>query len=439
MIIPFLMITIGAMFATSAVLNAGSVSTAIYSLQATTTNNSATDLDDIQAPINLSGGALISGNFIDSDALLSVVHKGSVDVPAMPATDSIQVEGAVQQDGLVFTEYTTEAQNVTLNDLPLLTSDPAVGDAWYTGCDNPCRIVITDVDTAGAGTWTITHEYWDGDSFEPLANVDDRTSGFTALGQNSTTWDMPSDWAAMTVTGSAVSSYWSRARVSAFTSITTQPLGSKQQYENGQWWTWIEDLDVDTQEQFTLFLGGPTNLVENHQTFPGTAGITTGDNASIELGSAYSLALAGRLDFSAAGAATCVLCKTGALTVNVSGSAVAPVVGTNITGGGTSSGDSQQLTVPATGEQTVILGSDGTSAATFVSDGGGMVSYPVQAVTDTANNLTWASNGGVDYFDFIRIDTATATVFDFDTSQADFNTGTLTNTVSYTTGLGLAN
>ena len=433
------MIAIGAMFATSALLHAGSVTTAIFSLQATTTNNSAADLDDIQAPIALSGGALISGNFIDSDALTTAVHKGNVDVPAMPATNAIQVEGAVQQDGAVFTEFTTAAQNATLNDLPLLPAIPEVGDAWYQGCDNPCRIIITDVDTVGVGTWTIVHEYWDGDSYELLANVDDRTAGFTALGQHSTTWDMPSDWAASTVTGSAVSSYWSRARVSAFTSITTQPLGSKQQYENGQWWTWIEDLDVNNQEQFTLFLGGSTNLVENHQTFPGTAGITTGDDASIELGNAYSLALKGRLDFAAAAATTCVICKTGALTINVSGSALSPVIGTKIIGGGTSSGDSQVLTMPAIGEQTVIVASDGSDAATFVSNDGGMLSYSVQTVTDTGNNLTWASNGGVDYFDFIRIDTSAPTIFDFSTSFADFATGTLVNTQAYTGALGLAN
>ena len=95
--------------------------------------------------------------------------------------------------------------------------------------------------------------------------------------------------------------------------------------------------------------------------------------------------------------------------------------------------------MPATGEQTVIVASDGADAATFVSDGGGMRSYSVQAVTDTANNLTWASNGGVDYFDFIRLDTAAPTIFDFSTSFADFAAGTLTNTQAYTGALGLAN
>jgi len=424
--------------ATARALHAGAVTTALYSLRSTTTNVGSTDLDDIQAPIPLSGAGLIEGNFIEADALNTVVHRGDVDVPAMPATDFIQVEGAVQQDGSVFTEYTTAAQNATLNDLPLLPAAPAVGDAWYFGCDNPCRILTTDTDTAGVGTWTLTYEYWDGSSYAAFSNVDDRSSGFTALGQRSVSWDMPADWATNTVTGSAVNSYWARARVSAFTSITTQPLGSRQRYENGQWWTWIEDLNVDTQEQVTLFLGGATDLATAHQTFPGTTGIITGDNADLELGNTYSLGLQGRLDFSAAGSTTYVVNKTDAFTLTVSGTASAPAIGTSITGAGTSTGDVTGVTVAATGTQNVIMASDGTSAATWVQNGG-FKSYAVQTIANNANNISWATNAGIDYFEWIRLDEITPTIYDFDTSQADFAVGTLTNTASYSAGLGLGN
>lgn len=424
---------------TSALLNAGPVTTALYTIQATTANTGSVDLDDIQSGLAISGESLIADNFIDSNALNAIIHKGNVDVPGMPPTAAIQVEGAVQNDGGVFTEYTTEAQSATLNDLPLLPPLPAVDDAWYFGCDNPCRILTTDIDTVGVGTWTITYEYWDGVSYVALSNVDDRSSGFTVLGRRSATWDMPSDWDTQTVTGSSVNSFWGRARVSAFSSVTTQPLGSKQEYENGQWWTWIEDLDVNNQEQVTLFLGGSTDLVTAHQTFPGTAGITTGDAAGLELGNAYSIGLEGRLDFSVAGSSTYVLNKTGAITINVSGSAVSPAIGTIITGAGSSFGDVTGITVPATGEQVIIVASDGTSAATWVNAGGGMTSYDVQTITDTGNNLTWVSNSGVDYFDKIQMDTSATPVFDFDKTFADFSTGTLVNTAAYTGALGLAN
>jgi hypothetical protein len=85
------------------------------------------------------------------------------------------------------------------------------------------------------------------------------------------------------------------------------------------------------------------------------------------------------------------------------------------------------------------MAADGNSAATWVSDGGGMVSYDVQTITNNSNNLTWASNGGTSYFDWIRLDVATATVFEFDDTYSEFATGTLTNTTAYTAGLGLSN
>jgi hypothetical protein len=165
----------------------------------------------------------------------------------------------------------------------------------------------------------------------------------------------------------------------------------------------------------------------------------TGDAAGIELGNAYSLAMEGRLDFSNAGASTYIVNKTGAYTINVSGSAVSPTIFTSITGGATVTGENSGITVPDTGTQTVIMAADGTSAATWVSDGGGLVTYPVQTITDTGNNITWVNNGGINYFDWIRLGVAAATVFSVDDSPAEFATGTLTNTVAYTAGLGLAN
>lgn len=415
------------------------VSTALYTIRATATNDGASALSSVDVPFAISGGELIAGNFIKTTALNTAVQQGANDIPHMPPSDRIQVEGAVQKVGEVFTDYTTEAQSDTANDLPLLSTSPSVGDAWFFGCDNPCRIFNQEIDTAGVGTWTIVYEYWNGSEWKALDNVQDLTTGFTVSGSNSTTWDMPTDWVTIGVTGSATNSYWGRARVSAFTNITTQPLGSRQRYENGQWWTWVENLPVENQEQYTIALGGTTDFATFHQTFPGTAGITTGDAAGIELGNAYSLAMEGRLDFNNAGASTYVVNKTGAYTINVTGSAVTPVLETTIIGGSTVGGENTGIVIPDTGTQIVIMGADGNSAATWVSDGGGMVTYPVQTITDNANNITWANNSGTNYFDWIRLGVAAATVFNLDDTQAEFATGTLTNTTAYTAGLGLSN
>ena len=426
-------------FVTLAVLQAGGVSTALYSSALNITNTGSSDQDDIRAAFSISGAALIDDGFIASDALNTLIHKSSTDIPGMPPTARIQVEGAVQDDGGSITEYTTAAQNATANDVPLLPAAAAVGDSLYFGCDNPCRILTFDVDTAGVGTWTVTWEYWDGDSYEPLANVDDRTTGFTTLGRHTISWDMPTNWATNTVTGSAVNSYWGRGRVSAFTSETTQPLGTQMFYENGQWWTWVEDLDVNNQEQFTVYLGGGTDLVTAHQIFPGTAGIVTADNATIELGGSYSLGYVGRLNFGTTGTTICQACKTGALTLHASGSASSPVIYATLTGGGTTNLEGATLTLPSTGEQTVILASDGTNAVLLTDAGGGLASGGAQTLTNNANSYTFGSNGSTDYIESIRVDAATPTVFNVDTTYTNFTTGTLTNTQAYTGALGLDN
>ena len=236
MLVGLLIVLLGfSALATDRLLHAQTnVTTALYTIRATATNSGATDLNDIDVPFAISGGELISGNFIKTTALNTAVQQGATDIPNMPPTGRIQIEGAVQKVGSVFTEYTTEAQSDTTNDLPLLGPSPSINDAWLFGCDNPCRIFNQEIDTAGVGSWTITYEYWNGSDWVALSNVQDLTTGFTVVGANSTTWDMPTDWATQTVTGSAINSYWGRARVSAFTSIITQPLASRQRYENGR-------------------------------------------------------------------------------------------------------------------------------------------------------------------------------------------------------------
>ncbi len=432
-----LLTLIVATFGMATMLYGGSVATALYTLTVNFTNPGVSDLDDIQAAFNLSAAGLIDGDFMASDALNARIHKSDTDIPGMPPTNRIQVEGAVQEDEGAFSEFTSAAQNATVNDVQLLTLAPAVNDAFYFGCDNPCRITTWDIDTPGVGTWALTYEYWDGTAYRGLVNVDDRTAAFTVGARHTVSWDMPADWATSTVTGSSVNSYWGRARVSSFTDITTQPLGTRINYENAQWWTWIEGLDVSGQEIYTLHLGGTTDLVTAHQVFPGLDGVVTADNANIELGNAYSVGIVGRVSFKTPSVTACLLCKTGAVTLSASGSASAPVIGTLITGVGASTGDTG-LTLPSTGEQTVIMAADGVNAATFVS-AGGMVSYGVQTITDNANSLTWASNAGVDYFDSIRIDTVAPTIFTFETSFTDFDTGTHIRTQDYTGIFGLDN
>jgi hypothetical protein len=420
------------------ILHAADVSGALYTLIARWSNTGATDQDDIPAAFNVSGAAFIDQNLIADDALNAALQKGSVDQPGMPPTTRIAIEGLVLKSGGAFTDYTAAAQSAALDDVPLLPSGPVVDDALFFGCDNPCRIVTFDIDTAGVNDLTLVYEYWDGDSYEALTGVTDDTADFTGLGRETVSWDMPSDWASTTVTGTAVDSFWGRARVSAVVSETTQPLAGRVYYENGQWWTWIEDLDTATQAQYTLYLGGD-DMLTYHQIFPGTTGIVTADDASIEPGGAFSLGYRGRLDFGTTGTSVCYACKTSALTLHATGSAVAPGIFATLSGVGTTNLELSGISLPDTGPQNITMGVTGSTVALFADAGGGAAFGTAQTITDNSNSWSWGSQGSTDYIEYIRLYNEAPTTFAVDDSYAQWATGTHTNTQAYTGAIGLSN
>ncbi|MCK4891727.1 MAG: right-handed parallel beta-helix repeat-containing protein, partial [Candidatus Pacebacteria bacterium] len=129
-------------------------------------------------------------------------------------------------DGGSFTDETIVCNNDTVNNMNLLPATPVVGDAYYFGYDYRTRKVGVNIGTQGAGTWTITWEYYNGSAWTALSGVTDGTTGFTATtGEKNITYTLPTNWAKTTV--NSTEKYYIRARVSAYTSITTQPLGTQ--------------------------------------------------------------------------------------------------------------------------------------------------------------------------------------------------------------------
>ncbi|GAF79383.1 unnamed protein product, partial [marine sediment metagenome] len=137
-----------------------------------------------------------------------------------------RVAGAKADDGSVFTDELAEAHDDTADDMTLLPAAPVVGDAYYvgatTGLPTGARF---DVSTPGAGVWTITWRYYNGSGFADLPNVTDETGDFRLSGPRDVTWEVPSDAAPTTIDGQVA--YWARAELTAFTSLTTQPLGRR--------------------------------------------------------------------------------------------------------------------------------------------------------------------------------------------------------------------
>lgn len=130
-------------------------------------------------------------------------------------------------DNPVYTDETTAATNAAADDMTLLPAAPAVNDCYYFGWTIPRPSFILNYSTQGDGDWTIVWEYYNGAAWATLPDISDGTGGFLGdTGSQTISWTIPADWAVTTV-NSVADLYWVRARVSAFTSIVTQPLGTQ--------------------------------------------------------------------------------------------------------------------------------------------------------------------------------------------------------------------
>lgn len=136
------------------------------------------------------------------------------------------VDGAIADDGGDQTDETTEANEATADDMTLLPGTPAVDDAYYFGLDSPWDWLCLNISTAGAGTWTIKWEYWNGSTWPELpSGYYDTSNGFRNGGKQSVSFVRPGDWATSSIL--LMDLYWVRARVSAYSSVVTQPLGQQ--------------------------------------------------------------------------------------------------------------------------------------------------------------------------------------------------------------------
>jgi hypothetical protein len=146
--------------------------------------------------------------------------------PEISLDTQIGPGGAVADDGGVQTDETIEANNETVNDMTLLPVTPAVDDAYYFGKSSLWDWLELRMGTAGIGTWDIAWEYWNGAGWVSLADVVDNTSGFRVTGTRLVSFTRPPDWG-QTIVGGIAGLYWIRARVSAYTSVVTQPKGTR--------------------------------------------------------------------------------------------------------------------------------------------------------------------------------------------------------------------
>ncbi len=108
--------------------------------------------------------------------------------------------------------------------LPLTEATPAENDAVYFGAATAFTMLYVNIVTQGVGTWTVAWEYYNGSSWAAVTGLSDGTSGLTAAtGLKLVAWST----ALGQTTVSGTSAYWIRARISAYTSITTRPRATQ--------------------------------------------------------------------------------------------------------------------------------------------------------------------------------------------------------------------
>lgn len=180
------------------------------------------------------------------------------------ATWNKKIGTAFADDGGVFTDETADARNeATADDVTLIPAAPAVGDAYYYGDARIFSRIRFDVSTAGAGTYTIVFEYYNGSAYVAIPSIIDPTSDFTASGVLDVVFTPPSDWVIDTV--NTVEQFWIRSRVSAFTSITTQPLAASlkigEKFHNRPVVTSSEPYALEDNDQLVFNIDGTVQSI----------------------------------------------------------------------------------------------------------------------------------------------------------------------------------
>lgn len=154
---------------------------------------------------------------MDATGIFGVTMLGS------PALWDDPLRNFKQEDnsgGPSFLDLTREANNPSANDASPFPAGAGVDDSAYFGHNVRWYELNINTGTAGAGTYTVTWEYFNGSSWISLTDLTDGTSGFKTSGAQTVSFAIPDDWAANTI--DTDSRFWIRARRDGGT-VTTNP------------------------------------------------------------------------------------------------------------------------------------------------------------------------------------------------------------------------
>ena len=175
------------------------------------------------------GGALAEGvelmkEYAVSTGLAIQDFNYTADQPVtVRARNSGLIIAAIEDDGGVNTDRTALARDRGAADFNVFPASPVVNvDQFYWASIEPFTELKTQVDTAGAGGYTLTWEYWNG-AWVTLTTT--QADDFSSTGNNFLRFAEPGDWAVTAVSGVTGSYYYVRVRWTAG-SMSTSPIGA---------------------------------------------------------------------------------------------------------------------------------------------------------------------------------------------------------------------
>lgn len=289
-------------------------------LPALITNDTGSDAVNIQLPFGLSSNSLINKFYMNATGLNSDVQEGTTHLAFMPGTGQVQMLACFNNAAA---NETSACNNSTADDMTLPAAN---GESFEFAFDNQSSILHLNISTVAVVNWTISWEYFNGTSFVTASNVSDGTSGFTQLGQNEVSWDFPAAGLWPQSVRNGIAGYWFRAEVTAFTSLTTAPLGRQAFYETGRWWVFEDAIANNEQKKYDTHLQITTPRTFNYY-FPHTSGVTASDAATLELTGSYVAEFKGFFDVTTpvTGTAKRILFKEGAFEVIIPSSGIIQV------------------------------------------------------------------------------------------------------------------
>ena len=132
----------------------------------------------------------------------------------------------------LWVDDTTDANDAGATDFNLAAAYPVLNDCTYFGLGEKFPMVRVDVGTQGVATWTYLAEYWKSDltwATVPAPITGGAGLPTAAAGNQQVQFEPPSDWIANTAANgpNGQAGWFIRLRLTAFTSITTQPVGDQ--------------------------------------------------------------------------------------------------------------------------------------------------------------------------------------------------------------------